>query len=1268
MVLCASLDINEHVFYYTDDSQSWKSKDSTKLVARNKDYDYRLMLSEEAEFNSIGKWNTLRLDNHLKASVTAGLIEDLKGASCFVNDRPDPRKVTLTIVWTYKTREEFYVDLQSLASQEDSRTDMLGNRYQPESEGATHLVVSVFYGAETILVLSLDLDGEEDDEEIRKEAAANLSKIMDKFLDAMRKHQEVANFKKELILKEEKHLLARLKCRVYADLQIEPVVECSIFDAYKLVNQASALCSGKSNVPIAIQLCPLKVLLDGPAGKNVSTGFDLYYRDMPDYSVANCCEVLSDLKRMIIKVEILMEANSGADCSTLREFAALVSKYHQDVKAAFKTSVIAARRNSRDGLDGRKIAEMAEKHPLFSSSRLQNWLSYKEGELETTEWIASRAGEGITVMSHRNQLSQQRGDNCSKRYALVLFVPSLDEKTNSVLSAMKKCADQKFCESHDKDTGIKNEEQSWFLMQQKRKFLLARIREFASYVKKNQSFSDQVEWIVTFSESSRPFSCSYSIYESGKPLKEKIERLPGPPTGLRLFHPHSPASEAKRAKTTFSSVCLEWDNGNLGFPCNFLVEYRKKGTLDAWIQLKTTEPDQRKVTIDLETESTMEIRVAANTCIGCSEFSDIVDTTIIEKEMIDKEDALIVPPPIGLKVTSVTDSAAKLEWTHPPGNLFCPTYRIVYWKKEEKSSNNEEETDYHENFWWLENLDSETTYQFHVVTISYYESKKSEPSETLEFTTAQWVRFPLKLVKRCKKIKKNEEGKNLYAVPIDDVTGQLTTAKCFSFSAGDDNGPPLNDYQLTILLVGDSHSGKAELINSMINRIFELESEDSFRFQLIDPDSPGNEKVNVYEIHLPNCLTICIGFSLKIVDIPNYSDDDPVKNQAITEMFRNYMDDKDVRKKVDVVGFVMDSAAQHLTPTQGYIHCSLMEIFGNDVIRNLKFLLNNAENEDPSLWSEVVDARLVTFGPFKPRYENRHKFNRSLFFSSNDDSSSVDSECSYEVLDNFDPFLASLEVGPSFKSLSKRLAKEERRLVTVLTELVPILKVQWEKLEEVLYTKLEISEFPEICTKNEDVKLTVEGVTARRVDVPIGEYVFNCETCQMTCHSGFGLGLKKYFSNCDVVDHSKPRDIRTCRVCPGQCSTASHQSQYFKWVFQYDCKTVSSLAIKKEYEEKLKRKLNFRELLAALDADIETKKNEFVEQVELFSNYYERLNELAKHFDSNSISQCFDVVDDFIRHFNGCSRFSEHNFSEEMATRFKNAVRAVVAVRRQCPY
>ena len=70
---------------------------------------------------------------------------------------------------------------------------------------------------------------------------------------------------------------------------------------------------------------------------------------------------------------------------------------------------------------------------------------------------------------------------------------------------------------------------------------------------------------------------------------------------------------------------VEWDFKDLGYPYHFLVEYRLKHSSDrSWIQQKTTNPGETNATIPFE--SPMEIRVAADSCVGLGEFSHVLDT------------------------------------------------------------------------------------------------------------------------------------------------------------------------------------------------------------------------------------------------------------------------------------------------------------------------------------------------------------------------------------------------------------------------------------------------------------------------------------------------------------------------------------------------------------------------------------------------------------------------------------------------------------------
>ena len=173
--------------------------------------DYRsewMECTAEAEFSNKIKTESMDLDNHLLASTMCGLISDFNGASNFINDKPDPSQIILTCSWTQKLWVERYKDLQHLV---DPNT--------ASNTKATHVVVSVLYGAQMFCVFVQDVQGKEKDEQVRKETQKKLQKIMKRFQVAFDSQLNLEKFKQEF--NEEMHELADFKCRLYMDFKAE---------------------------------------------------------------------------------------------------------------------------------------------------------------------------------------------------------------------------------------------------------------------------------------------------------------------------------------------------------------------------------------------------------------------------------------------------------------------------------------------------------------------------------------------------------------------------------------------------------------------------------------------------------------------------------------------------------------------------------------------------------------------------------------------------------------------------------------------------------------------------------------------------------------------------------------------------------------------------------------------------------------------------------------------------------------------------------------
>ena len=648
-ISCGSCGGNLFIVYITDHaSMVWKPNTSVP-VSRVLDFTSEwTKCSAEAEFSNKIKTDNMDLDNHLLASTMCGLIGDFKGASKFINDKPDPSQVTITCNWTQKLWVERHKDLPNLTNKNIAHCHTVNTKTNSE---ATHVVVSVLYGAQMFCVFAQDVKGKEEDEQVRKETQEKLSKIMKTFQVAFDKQLNPENFIQEFS-QEEKHELADLKCRLYMDLRKESVYECNIFEAYgrciDLKRQLSKVgpidVNKLKGVPIAIQLCPLQVLLP-----SVLTSFGPF-RDVSYDLVKRYCRILADSKRIMIRAEKMYTAgNTEETCPAVGDFVHLVSKYQHFLQENWKKAIVLARSRVDHYLqDGEiiSIVNIAENHPLFLTSQLELWIDSKVAEMGMMQLIVSTVGTKAVVLTDTSQLTKL----VNKKNALVLTVPPLDEQTNETLDAMKKSFDENF--QSGKTTNV---HKSWYMVQSKKELVLTYLTELETHLKRNNEESSQIKFFITFGGSGKPFGCSYSVYEKGKLLKNYLLRLPSPPSGLRIVHPVT--QKTKKAKTTFSSVNVKWNYEVLGFPCNFTVQSRQKGTSDRWISWKTiknTKSVQNQLTIDYLTGAQMEFRIAANTCIGSSDYSDIIDGSVSEVNWspAQENNKIFLRPPTYLKVNS----------------------------------------------------------------------------------------------------------------------------------------------------------------------------------------------------------------------------------------------------------------------------------------------------------------------------------------------------------------------------------------------------------------------------------------------------------------------------------------------------------------------------------------------------------------------------------------------------------------------------------------
>ena len=1227
------------------------------------------------------------LDEHLQMSTAAGIIDKYKGASNYLNDRPGPAQAVRVLVCHIKSKMEC-LDLATLINEDVPRIEVDGKTK------ATHVVTGITYGAEAYCVICQELKGEKIDRDALEEAEENLSGIISKMENALADSQELGEFKEQFD-REEKQFVNKLKCRLYVDPS-SAVKECGVFDAYKhclkLIEQMKSDVGKNKAAPISVQLCPLKVVV----GQNDGLLFE--YRDVDGDLVSRCCRLWAELEQIGARADALKKGG--------RPFGTAMKKYQELVRKSLKTAVVKARESDDDDDEVERVVNIAKSHALFKPSRLDRWIRYKQAEGEMAGKMTNLTG--ITFLASQKQVEKELAESFNKKHALVFHVPPLDERANEILNDLTDYVEnftklismerededetdeeEEFLFPFDPSSRVleENDGMPWHMIQRKRNQVLAQIRGFVDHVANNKHLENKVQFLITFNEAGKRFACHYSVYEAEKLLEGN--QLPVPPAGLRL--------ELGNQNSKKFSIRVLWDYEDLGYPCLFLIEYRLKDSSDSWKQQKTSKPGEYQTAINMQRESALEIRVAADSCIGRSEFSQIIDTEsaldgeesdgdyTIEKRAVRQQHkpteaakptidwtvrqqqaeatragnpkparsttsdssvasrATYLSPPTGLEIDLVTQSTAEVSWLKLGAGRTRITYRVRYWEDGRDNAPEELEV-YDETGCRIENLQPETTYCVEIVAVSSDGQQMSVPSEILSLTTSnRRDRFAEMIVKRCKKIK-NQNGLDLYAVPLTKTAGKGTTAERFVFGKADGKKSGQQNGRMqhrTILVMGATGSGKTTLINGMINYIFNVEWDDPYRFQLIQEQMVGRSqidsqtsKITAYEIHHSEGFRI--PYSLTIVDTPGYGDTKGLdRDQEITEMVRQFFEDKNGIQELDVVGFVAQASLPRLTPTQVYIFDSVLSIFGNDVKENINFLLTFADSQIPPVLSAIKQAGL----PYPTDEDGNpvnHKFNNSGFFCSNRESSGASNTVDKfnrffwrMGMENFDKFFNVLATMKTKSlSLTKQVLEERKRLEATVDGLQPLIKIGLSKMEEMRKTKQMITNSQAQIEANENVEFEVEVTVAQKREIPAGQYLTNCNKCYITCHNPCAYKNDDDKVNCWAMDFSQPAATRPCRICPEKCIWNMHANQPYSWEYVKQKQTTSSDAIKEKYEKELKRKLTAQDLIKVLQQDIDNNNQKVLSLVNIVSNCIQRLDEIALRPNPFSTPQYIDLIID----------------------------------------
>ncbi len=342
----------------------------------------------------------------------------------------------------------------------------------------------------------------------------------------------------------------------------------------------------------------------------------------------------------------------------------------------------------------------------------------------------------------------------------------------------------------------------------------------------------------------------------------------------------------------------------------------------------------------------------------------------------------------------------------------------------------------------------------------------------------------------------------------------------------------------TILMVGETGTGKTTLINVMINYMLSVKREDKVWFEITDDQSDRTS------VHSQTSIITVYGFYLQespidltIIDTPGYGDTCTNNlDKEIAKSFLRLSESAEGIHEIDAVCLVIRAYQNRLPERLLYTFDAVQSLFGRDIAENIVLLLTHSTGTQPkNALTAVKEAKIKC----AVNDQNQPVF----FLFNNRQSEAADEESAMIWEQSWDHNSRRMDI--FFTFLHKMKPKNLKMTQDVLRK--------WEQLEAKIHNLQSCVKIMEL--KQNDLKQTQEALEKNKkrvkyletmesevevpnsVDVNIdpntAKVLFYCKICKQHCP---GSQMSKGFL-------PALRGSDCCTVCPRKCHIDHHTKE-----------------------------------------------------------------------------------------------------------------------------
>ncbi|KAM8743300.1 uncharacterized protein AB9X84_017674 [Acanthopagrus schlegelii] len=383
----------------------------------------------------------------------------------------------------------------------------------------------------------------------------------------------------------------------------------------------------------------------------------------------------------------------------------------------------------------------------------------------------------------------------------------------------------------------------------------------------------------------------------------------------------------------------------------------------------------------------------------------------------------------------------------------------------------------------------------------------------------------------------------------------------------------LNQTNRTILLVGETGTGKSALVNTLVNYTMGVKWEDDVWFQIVEDEKRNQSEsqtsdVIVYQIFGFEGKTL--PYSLTIIDTPGYGDTrgiehDVIISQRLLDWFRS----DDGVHEINAVGLVLKATENRVSDRLRYIFDSVVSLFGKNMEQNIVALFTHSDGLMPENALKALEAANIKCA--------KDEKNQPVYFLFNNCQNEQKTQKNQRALkyawdltsDEMGQFTDFLERNPPQKLMTTVEVLNSRiRLTACIQNLQERIELTELKQREIQQTHDGLKKHEEEMKNNEKFTVDADEVYKAQEDISAGRWwalwlnyggAVCCTVCKENCH--YPCTLAWYVEHCEVMKDGR------CTSCSGKCPVSAHVKEKKIYVTKTRKVKKTLQDVKEKYEK-----------------------------------------------------------------------------------------------------